>query len=209
MATKRHGDEKRTTEEIGAEIIHAMDAEFHHQSDRIVAVVGGAYLDSLLDSLLRAVFIDSEKEADGLLRPDAPLGSNGSRYQLAYCLGLIRIDQRDDLKIIAKIRNLFAHDFKALTFDTAPARDHCGKLQQPRLLASMRDNIIPAQTAEQLRAYVQEITTSPRQKYEMAVISLFGSLLRRVNLVRRVDGVTWFSDDPDPGFRAPLASTTK
>ena len=55
------------------EIISAMDAEFHHESDRIVAIVGGAYLDALLESLLRAVFIDEPEEAERLLRPDAPL----------------------------------------------------------------------------------------------------------------------------------------
>ena len=107
-------EEKKTPEEIGMEVITAMDHEFHEQSDRIVAIVGAAYLDSTLDSLLRAAFIDAPNEVDRLLRLDAPLGSNGSGCQLAYCLGLITCDQRDDLKIIAKIRNAFAHDFKAL-----------------------------------------------------------------------------------------------
>ena len=46
---------KRTSEEIGMEVIGAMDREFHEQSDRVVAIVGAAYLDSTLDSLLRAV----------------------------------------------------------------------------------------------------------------------------------------------------------
>jgi DNA-binding MltR family transcriptional regulator len=203
MATKRPDDEKRTAEQIGAEIIRAMDAEFHHESDRVVAIVGAAYLDSLLDSLLRAVFIDSPEEVDRLLRSDAPLGSNGSRYQLAFCLKLIRRDQREDLKTIAKIRNLFAHDFKSLSFDTPPARDLCANLQQPKLLATMPANIFAARTAQQMSAYVREITTTPRQKFEMAVITLFGSLLRRVNLVSRVDRVAWFSEDPDPGFPVP------
>ena len=80
----------RTAEEIGIDIIGAMNDEFHHQSDRVVAIVGAAYLDSLLESLFRAVFVDDTEEASKLLRADAPLGSNGSRYQLAYCLGLIR-----------------------------------------------------------------------------------------------------------------------
>jgi DNA-binding MltR family transcriptional regulator len=209
MAAKRQDEEKRTAGEIGVEIIQAMDAEFHHESDRIVAIVGGAYLDSLLDSLLRAVFTDTPEEVDRLLRPDAPLGSNGSRYQLAYCLGLIRKDQRDDLKTIAKIRNLFAHDFKALSFDTAPARDLCSNLQQPGLVESMPANIFSAEAAEQMSAYVQEITTTPRQKFEMAIITLFGSLLRRINLVSRVGSVAWFSADPDPGFPVPSENAKK
>jgi hypothetical protein len=54
-----------------------------------------------------------------------------------------------------------------------------------------------------MSAYAQEITTTPRQKFEIAVITLFGSLLRRINLVSRVDRIAWFSDDPDPGFPVP------
>lgn len=200
MATKRRGDERRTTEEIGAEIIGAMDIEFHHESDRVVAIVGAAYLDSLLEKLLRAVLIDTPDEADRLLRPDAPLGSNGSRAQLAYCLGLIRVDQRDDLKIVAKIRNLFAHDFKALSFDSAPVRDFCANLLQPKFLTEMPANIFPAQVVRQIGDYVQEVTSTSRQKYEMTVITIFGSLLRRLNLVSRISNNAWFSDDPDPAF---------
>src|SRR2546430_11043773 len=37
-----------------------------------------AYLDTMLDKLFRAVLIDLPKEVDSLLRPDAPLGSNGA-----------------------------------------------------------------------------------------------------------------------------------
>lgn len=108
---------RRPAIEIAMEILDAMEAEFHHESDRIVAIVGAAYLDALLESLCRAVFIETGDEAERLLRPDAPLGSYGSRCQLAYCLGLVKKDQRDDLRTIAKIRNLFAHNYWALTFD--------------------------------------------------------------------------------------------
>jgi hypothetical protein len=77
MAAKK--DKKiRTAEQIGMEIISAMDAEFHHESDRVVAIVGGAYLDDVLENLLRAVFAKEGDTADYLLRPDAALGSNGA-----------------------------------------------------------------------------------------------------------------------------------
>ncbi len=122
------------------------------------------HLDSLLGTLLRRALLNLPEEADRLLRPDAPLGSNGSRYQVAYLLGLIRKDQRDDIKTIVKIRNLFAHDFRATSLDAAPARELCGNLQQPRLLAAMPVNIFPAQPAQQMSEYVREITATPRQR---------------------------------------------
>lgn len=203
MVKKR--DEKKTPEEIGMEVIAAMDHEFHKQNDRTVAIVGAAYLDSMLDSLLRATFIDVPDETDRLLRPDAPLGSHGSRCQLAYCLGLITRDQCDDLKTIAKIRNAFAHDFKARDFNASPIRDFCALLQQPALLAAMPEKIFPNETAKHMADYVRDITATPREKYRMSVISLFGGLLRRITYVRRVEPNAWFSYDPD----APVGPSRK
>jgi DNA-binding MltR family transcriptional regulator len=200
MSAKKKVPEKKTAEEIGVEIIQAMDTEFRRESDRVMGIVGAAYLDSLLDSLLRAVLIDSHEDVENLLRPDAPLGSNGARYQLAYCLGLIRKDQRDDLKIVAKIRNLFAHDFKVNSFDVSPIREHCGNLKQPGLLAGMPANIFPQEMAEQMTEYVKETTATPREKFETTIIALFGSMLRRVDTVTRTDKVAWFSSEPDPGM---------
>jgi mannitol operon repressor len=90
--------------------------------------VGAAYLDSMLDPLLTAAFIQSAEDVERMLRPDGPLGSNGSRYQLCYCLGLITREQRDDLKIVAKIRNAFAHNFKPANFETDPIRGYCASV---------------------------------------------------------------------------------
>jgi hypothetical protein len=83
---------KRTSEEVGMEVIGAMDREFHLQPDRVVAIVGAAYLDSTLESLFRAVFVDSTADVDSLLGSNGALGANGARLQVAYCLGLITRD---------------------------------------------------------------------------------------------------------------------
>jgi len=182
---------------IGIEVITEMDREFHTSSDRVVAVVGAAYLDSVLDRLLRRVFINAADDVERLLRPDAPLGSNGSRYQLAYCLGLITRDQRDDLKTIAKIRNTFAHDFKASTFEAAPLRDFCSALKQPGILAEVPEQLFPPETAATVAQHVRETSATPREKFRTSVFALFGSLLRRIAYVRRVTTGGWFTYDPD------------
>ena len=78
-----------------------------------------------------------------MLRPDGPLGSNGSRYQLCYCLGLITREQRDDLKIIAKIRNALAHNFKVTKFDAEPIMGYCASLKQPCAVAAMPAQLFP------------------------------------------------------------------
>jgi DNA-binding MltR family transcriptional regulator len=189
--------DEMSAEDIGIEVMSEMDREFHESPDRVIAVIGAAYMDSMLDRLLRAAFIQSSQDVERMLRPDGPLGSNGSRYQLCYCLGLIAREQRDDLKIIAKIRNAFAHDFRTVSFDTASITGYCASLKQPQVLAAMPAQIFPAAAAETAKAYVEEITQAPREKYRMSVISLFGSLLRRLRYVRRASPAAWFSYDPD------------
>jgi DNA-binding MltR family transcriptional regulator len=192
-------------EDISSEVIAGMDREFHDSPDRVIAVIGAAYLDSMLDQLLRKAFVDSPEDVERMLRPDGPLGSNGSRYQLCYCLGLITREQRDDLKIIAKIRNAFAHDFKTAHFDTDRIRDYCSALKQPQILAALPAQLFPAADAEVAKTYVEGITQTPREKYRMSVFSLFGSLLRRLAYVRRVTPGAWFSYDPDAA-RGPAAA---
>ena len=184
-------------EDVGAEVIAEMDREFHTSTDRVIAVVGAAYLDSMMEHLLSRVFIDSPDEIERLLRPDAPLGSNGSRYQLAYCLGLITREQRDDLKLIAKIRNTFAHDFKAQSFADPRIRDYCAALKQPGILAAMPERLFPPETAATMAQYVRDTSATPREKFRTSVFALFGSLLRRVAYVRRIGPTEWFSYDPD------------
>ena len=184
-------------EEAGMEVLAEMDREFHESTDRVIAVIGAAYLDSMLERLLRAVFIDSPDDVERLLRPDGPVGSNAARFQLAYCLGLITSEQRDDMKIIAKIRNAFAHGFKATSFDAAPVSDYCSTLKQPAILAAMPAQLFPEPHATLAAQYVRDTSATPREQFRTSVFALFGSLVRRLAYVHRITPAEWFSYDPD------------
>ncbi|SRR6266852_189559 len=184
-------------EEVGVEVLAEMDREFHDSTDRVIAVVGAAYLDSMLDRLLRAVFIDAPKDVERLLRPDSALGSNGARYQIAYCLGLITVDQRDDMKTVARIRNEFAHNFKEASFSDSPVREYCSALKQPSVLASWPSKIFPEAQAKAAEQYIRDTSATPREQFRTTVFALFGSLIRRLKYVRRASFTAWFSYDPD------------
>jgi DNA-binding MltR family transcriptional regulator len=108
----------KSAEEIAMSTI---DEEFQGASDRHVAIVGGAYLDALLESLLRSVF--NEQDEEDLLGTSGPLSSNGSRYKLAYRLGLIRKHQRDDLDMSQRFAMSSLHIHTSLSFDDAPISD--------------------------------------------------------------------------------------
>lgn len=192
-----HEKDELSVEEIGVEIIHEMDREFHSSPDRVIAVVGAAYIDDLLARLLRSALLKLPKDVESLLRPDAPLGSFGNRVELACCLGLITLEQRDDLKKIGKIRNAFAHRFKAPSFDEAPVRDYCSSLKQPGIVAAMPEKLFPPETAATLADYIRETSETPRERFRTSIFALFGSLLRRLAYVRRATQAGWFTYDPD------------
>ena len=108
-------------------------AEFHElfnhgDNDREIAIVGGAFLDSLLEYILINFFVDDEKEVLKLLEPERPLGTYGSRVTMGFCLGLFHELIRDDLRTVGKIRNRFAHDLQA-SFDQDPIRSWCVSLK--------------------------------------------------------------------------------
>ena len=203
---------KKKTKSAEELTISTIDKEFQAASDRHVAIVGGAYLDALLVTLLQSVFISEQDDAELLLSEHGPLGSNGSRCKLAYCLGLIRKHQRDDLACVAKIRNKFAHDHTSLSFDDAPICDLCRNLQQAQFLDTLRSvasrnkvkmSSLTISLSEggdhpiDVEGYIKSLTETPRLKFTTTVITLAGSLLRRIDLVSRKDEKNWFSKNPD------------
>ncbi|OJV11832.1 MAG: hypothetical protein BGO12_08400 [Verrucomicrobia bacterium 61-8] len=98
------------------------------KNQRAAVIVGVAYLDLLLENILVNFFADDEKEVEALLKNDRPLGTYGSRISLAYCLGLFGKIIRDDLRLVGRIRNRFAHDFRA-SFEEERIKNWCLSLR--------------------------------------------------------------------------------
>jgi len=104
------------------------------EPDRGAALVGAAYLDDVLASLLRAHFVDDPATVRDLLDEGRPLGSFAAKTHLAYCLGLIGPQTRADLDLIRQIRNEFAHKHHEARFDLPSIADRCAQLNVPQLL---------------------------------------------------------------------------
>jgi hypothetical protein len=87
------------------------------ESDRGVALLGAAYLDTALKSLLTASLAGGRVVADRLLtRPSAPLSALSARIAMAYGLGLIGPHYFSTLEAIREIRNTHSHFRRMLTF---------------------------------------------------------------------------------------------
>ena len=95
-----------------------------NESDRGVALIGAAYLDTALKCLLEASLAGGKTVANKLFEgPNAPLGTFSSRIAMAYGLGHIGPNYFQTLESIREIRNAFAHLRRSLTFEDLEIRN--------------------------------------------------------------------------------------
>ncbi|MEP7128691.1 MAG: MltR family transcriptional regulator [Chitinophagales bacterium] len=83
------------------------------KDERAIAIIGGTFLEMALERLLRAFFPEEENEVNKLFEFNQPLGNLSSKINLSYCLGLIDKLIKEDLDVVRKVRNKFAHDLYA------------------------------------------------------------------------------------------------
>lgn len=100
-------------------------------SDRVIGVVAGALIDSLLTDVVRdELKHDSSNHArkvqNDLFQPEGALGAFGAKIMLAYLLGYFTEEAYKDLMVFKYIRNQFAHYSQFSSFDIQHIRDRCG-----------------------------------------------------------------------------------
>jgi mannitol operon repressor len=106
-------------------------SELQQETDRGLALVGAALLDDKLANTLRSFFCEG-KSAEALLKEgDAPLGTLSSRIELCFALGLIDEFEYQEINLIRKVRNEFAHSKHGTTFQTEKIRSLCSSLKSP------------------------------------------------------------------------------
>src|SRR3546814_2970630 len=66
---------------------------------------------------------------------DLPLGNFSSKIKMCYCLGLIDKMIKEDLNLIRKIRNEFAHDLYA-SFDSDKIKNWCLQLKWHKIIVT-------------------------------------------------------------------------
>lgn len=104
-------------------------SELSKESDRGLALYGTAHIDVELEKLLKKKLIGSEKHIKEILSFNGPLGTFSSKIKLSYSLGLIDKVMMDDINVLRKIRNEFAHSDEAISFNTQNIIDLCSNLQ--------------------------------------------------------------------------------
>lgn len=86
-------------------------------SDRDAAILGGSILEELLNRLLEKRLVKSPVFKKTIDNSNSPLSTFSYKIQMCYLMGLISKKMYDDLNIVRKIRNEFAHKIVGCSFE--------------------------------------------------------------------------------------------
>lgn len=111
-----------------SEDVSRLVEDLEKETDRGAALLGAAFLDDVLELVLRSAMVDAPEVIDKLIGGGRALESFGSRAHLAYLMGLLGPDIYADINLIREVRNDFAHR-QPTSFDSEEIRDKCKRLQ--------------------------------------------------------------------------------
>lgn len=97
----------------------------NQESDRGSALMAAAFIDNKIGELLHSFLIDNKKIYERLFESNGALVTFSSKIDLAFLLGLIPKNIFDDLHLLRKIRNDFAHNASFMTFESNPIKERC------------------------------------------------------------------------------------
>ena len=157
------------TENLAEDTRRLMDV-LNDEPDLACVVIAAAFLDTTLSNLLETKFRQSSV-SERLLAPNGALGTFGARTDLAYALELISKAQHEDLRLLARIRNRFAHSHLLLTFTDVGVQDRCNHLHEWRFLLVGEDEDIPTTPTDEQRRI------RARNQFKLTVVFLANRIL--------------------------------
>jgi hypothetical protein len=115
-------------EELTQDQLNSTFDEIFKQSDRAAAIVSGGILEEILQRMITSFLLPHPNIDKNIFDGVAPISTFAAKIELSYHLGLINKIEYEDLNLIKKIRNQFAHSIKGITFETDNIKDRCLQL---------------------------------------------------------------------------------
>ena len=103
-------------------------ALLNNESDRGKVLISTGFLEEQLKQILLAFMLQGSQAEDLVDGGNAPLGTFSSRITACYVLGLISQNEHDDLHLIRRIRNDFAHNIHT-SFKAESVISRCKELK--------------------------------------------------------------------------------
>ncbi|QND70007.1 MltR family transcriptional regulator [Tardiphaga robiniae] len=109
-----------------------VQGEVGRQTDRGAAIISSSFVEEHLRYAIDRSFVDlSERTSSRLFEGTGPLSTFHSRILLGFALGMYDQQTREEMIIISRIRNFFAHTIKAIDFNDATIAQLCAELGFP------------------------------------------------------------------------------
>jgi hypothetical protein len=117
-----------------------LEAFYSQDSDRSKAIVLATIVENHLTEAIKISLRPDSAVANELFQPSGPLGNFGTKIRMAYMGGLIGKQLQNDLLIVNKVRNEFAHKLSVKTFEDQPICDWIKNTHVYPLLIGLRDD---------------------------------------------------------------------
>lgn len=144
------GKKKPSLYDLSHEHLNPSDVEdFHkeilHGTDRSIALVGAALVDSALLRVLTIHFVEmDEKHFNAMFfKEGAPLASFSSRIRMGHALGVYDDHLMGILDIIRRVRNAFAHSLRPIDFNHPLVIEECEGLPKAKLKDKLTHSLKP------------------------------------------------------------------
>ena len=117
------------------ETLEALEKEVFNTSDRVTAVMLGAFVETALEKLLASRMRRNlnKTERDQMFGFEGAVGTFSAKIIIAYAMNIIGPITYSDLKLIKELRNQFAHSRIAFDFQTPEVAAVCNELKVPKL----------------------------------------------------------------------------
>jgi hypothetical protein len=103
--------------------------EIENSADRAAGIVAAALLEDMLTECLKRRLKKGDRATSFLSGEGGAVGSFGAKITLGFLLGIYDDRTRQNLTLISKVRNYFAHESKEVKFERGDALKHCNELQ--------------------------------------------------------------------------------
>lgn len=109
--------------------IHKVRFELNKETDRGCVLLGVSFLESELENLIKSYLISDNKIIPKVFNGQGGLSTFSSKIDFAFLLGLISKEAHNDFNTIRKVRNIFAHSYESINFDTDQIKDLSNNLK--------------------------------------------------------------------------------
>ena len=109
-------------------------------SHRAAAIVGASFVEDHLVDVLKSKMVKDENLTRRLFSPGGSHGDFAAKIDLGYLIGAYSREAYEELIIIRRVRNKFAHELELNNFERDDIRDYCNHLvlSQSKIVKAIR-----------------------------------------------------------------------